>query len=99
MSCLQEENSPLDLTLQAGLVADVNLRTVLKHGGPVLAVVLLHPVAVDAEGGAVDELAQRADSVGVQVHGAQGDGLRRLFQAAQSYDESLKKRTVSEMEL
>lgn len=42
-----------------------DLCCVLKEGGAVLLLSFLHPVAVDAEGAAVDELADAAKGVGI----------------------------------
>lgn len=51
-----------------------DLRRVLKERRSVLLLALLHPVAVDAEGAAVDELADAAD--GVRVSGQHLAGQR-----------------------
>lgn len=42
-----------------------DLSCVLEEGGPILLLPLFHPVSVDAEGTAVDELADPADGVGI----------------------------------
>ena len=62
----------------------VHLRTVLKHGRPVLTVVLFHPVSVDLEGGPVDHLPEGFNPVGVEPGGMQGQRLRRQLEAFQA---------------
>lgn len=42
-----------------------DLGRVLKEGGSILLLALLHPVSVDAEGTAVDQLADATNGVGV----------------------------------
>lgn len=42
-----------------------DLSRVLKQSGSVLLLAFLHPVAVDAEGAAVDEFADAAEGVGI----------------------------------
>lgn len=51
-----------------------DLGRVLKQSRPVLLLALLHPVAVDAEGAAVDELADAAERVRVPCQHLPGEG-------------------------
>lgn len=40
---------------------ELGARSILEEGGPVLALALLHPVAVDTEGTAIDNLKKQGD--------------------------------------